>query len=147
VFEYHFYDESFEWMYRDEMRMAQTVAYFTLLAICISLLGLVGLASFMAEQRTKEIGVRKVLGSSVAGIVLLLSKEFSKWVVLAALIAWPTAYFIMKNWLQSFAYRSEITADVFMLTALLALVLALTTVAYQSIRAALADTVKSLRYE
>ncbi len=147
VFEYHFYDESFEWMYRDEMRMAQTVAYFTLLAICISLLGLVGLASFMAEQRTKEIGVRKVLGSSVAGIVLLLSKEFSKWVVLAALIAWPTAYFIMKNWLQSFAYRSEITADVFLLTALLALVLALTTVAYQSIRAALADPVKSLRYE
>lgn len=147
VFEYHFYDESFAWMYRDELRMAQSVAYFTVLAICISLLGLVGLASFMAEQRTKEIGIRKILGSSVAGIVMLLSKEFSKWVMLAALIAWPIGYFIMKNWLQSFAYRSEITAVVFVMTGLGALVLALTTVAYQSIKAALADPVKSLRYE
>ena len=101
----------------------------------------------MAEKKTKEIGIRKVLGATVPNILLLLTKEFTKFVFLANIIAWPVAYFAMNNWLQNFAYRINIGIWTFILSAILALAIALITVSYQSIKAALADPVKSLRYE
>jgi len=120
---------------------------FSVLAILVACLGLFGLASFTAEQRTKEIGIRKVLGASVSNIVVLLTKEFSKWVLLANLIAWPIAYFAMLRWLQNFAYRTRIGVWMFFLAAFLALAIALVTVSYQAVRAALANPARSLRYE
>jgi len=146
-FEYNFLDESLDNLYRPEMRISKIFRYFTILAIFISCLGLFGLASFMAEQRTKEIGIRKVLGASVPGIVLLLSKEFGKWVLVANVIAWPIAWYGMSKWLQNFAYRTNITWTAFIMSAGIALLIALLTVSYQSIKAALANPVQSLRYE
>ena len=146
-FEYNFLDESLDNLYRSEMRISKIFRYFTALAIFISCLGLFGLASFMAEQRTKEIGVRKVLGASVPGIVLLLSKEFGKWVLVANIIAWPIAWYAMSKWLQNFAYRTNITWTTFIISAGIALLIALLTVSYKSIKAALANPVESLRYE
>jgi putative ABC transport system permease protein len=146
-FEYHFLNEDFEEIYKSEGRMGEVFRYFTFLAIFISCLGLFGLASFMAEQRTKEIGIRKVLGASVSGITILLSKEFTKWVVVANAIAWPAAYFAMNKWLQGYAYRVELTLLTFALAGVLALVISVLTVSYQAIRAALANPVDSLRYE
>ena len=121
--------------------------YFALLAILISCLGLFGLASFVAEQRTKEIGIRKALGASVSGIVLLLSKEFTKWVLLANIIAWPIAYYVMAKWLENFAYRMDIGLWVFVLSGTLAFIIAIITVIFQAVKAALANPVDSLRYE
>jgi len=121
--------------------------YFTVLAIFIACLGLFGLASFTAEQRTKELGVRKVLGASVTGLVLLMSKEFAKWVLIANVIAFPIAYVIMNNWLQSFAYRINLTIWIFLATAGVAFAIAILTVSYQSIKASLANPIESLRYE
>jgi putative ABC transport system permease protein len=147
AFEYSFLDQDFEALYRSEERMQAIFSYFAFLAILIACLGLFGLASFMIQQRTKEIGVRKVLGASVTGIVGLLSKEFVKLVLAANLIAWPLAYFVMKRWLQDFAYRVDINVTTFVLAAVLALVIALLTVSYQAIKAALANPVEALRYE
>jgi putative ABC transport system permease protein len=121
--------------------------YFSFLAVLIGCLGLFGMASFTAEQRTKEIGIRKVLGASVPGIIRLLAKEFMLLVILANLIALPVAYFAMNRWLQGFAYRMDIHAWVFVLSAALSLTIALVTVSYQAVRAALANPVDSLRYE
>ena len=98
-------------------------------------------------QRTKEIGVRKVLGASVSGIVLLLSKEFTKWVLLANVVAWPVAYYVMNRWLQNFAYRVHIGPLVFIQSAVMALIIALLTVGYQAVKAAFANPVETLRYE
>ena len=120
---------------------------FSLLAIFVACLGLLGLASFTAEQRTKEIGIRKVLGASVPGIMLLLSKEFVKLVLIANIIAWPIAYYIMGDWLQNFAYRTHIEADTFVLGGLLALAIALLTVSYQALRTAMANPVDALKHE
>ena len=120
-FEYHFLDEDYEQIYWNEQRMGRLFQYFTVLAIIISSLGLFGLASFMAEQRTKEIGIRKVLGASVSGITILLSKEFTKWVIVGNVIAWPVAYLAMKRWLQGFSYRVEISILTFILAGVLAL--------------------------
>jgi putative ABC transport system permease protein len=105
------------------------------------------LASFTAEQRTKEIGIRKALGATVSNIVILLSKEFTKWVLLANIIAWPIAYVAMNRWLQNFAYRINMGLGTFILAALLALIIALLTVGYQAIKTARANPVESLRYE
>jgi putative ABC transport system permease protein len=105
------------------------------------------LASFTAEQRTKEIGIRKILGAKVSGIVLLLSKEFAKWILVANLISWPVAYFLTKKWLQSFAYKMDLGWGIFLVSAVLALAIAIMTVSYQAIRAATANPVTSLRYE
>jgi len=127
--------------------MEKILIFSTIIAIFISCLGLLGLASFTAEQRTKEIGIRKVLGSTVAGVVFLLSKEFIKWVLLANLIAWPVAYFAVHNWLQNFAFRTNIGWEIFLLSGSMALVISLFTVCYQSIKAAVANPVDSLRYE
>ena len=117
------------------------------LAILVACLGLFGLAAFTAEQRTKEIGVRKVLGASTRSIVLLLSKEFANLVIIANLIAWPVAYFAVGDWLQNFAYRVDVTWWVFALAGLTALLIALGTVGYQAIRAALSNPIETLRYE
>ncbi|UCC39732.1 MAG: ABC transporter permease [Candidatus Aminicenantes bacterium] len=146
-FHYVFVDESFDRLYRSEQRMGQVFISFTLIAIFIACLGLFGLASFTAEQRTKEIGIRKVLGASVSNVVLLLSREFTKWVMLANVIAWPFAYFAMNKWLQNFAYRIEVELWIFILSGLIALIIALLTISTKAVRAATADPVDSLRYE
>jgi putative ABC transport system permease protein len=146
-FEYFFLDEEVDKLYGNEEKLSQIFGVFSALAILIACLGLFGLASFLAEQRTKEIGIRKVIGSSLSGIVLLLTREFTTGVAAANLIAWPVAYFAMNRWLQSFAYRISIGLGEFFLSGLLALAIALATVSYQAVRAALANPVDSLRYE
>lgn len=146
-FEYHFLDEDYERIYRTEQRLGELFRYFTFLAIFISCLGLFGLASFMAEQRTKEIGIRKVLGATVSGITLLLSREYTKWVLLANILAWPTAYFAMHKWLEGFAYRVDMSVITFVLAGLLTLFIALLTVSYQAIKASVANPVEVLRQE
>ena len=120
---------------------------FSILAVIIACLGLFGLASFAAAKRTKEIGVRKVFGASIAGIVGILVREFLWLVLIANLLAWPLAYFAMRSWLQGFAYRVSMNARVFLLAGLLTLCIALMTVSYQALRAARANPVDSLRYE
>jgi ABC-type antimicrobial peptide transport system permease subunit len=146
-FEFSFLDEAYDRYYRTEERLGGLLNGFTILAIFISCLGLFGLASYMAEQRTKEIGIRKTLGASINNITALLSKEFLKWVLLSNLIAWPVAYIVIKNWLHNFAYRAALTPWIFVMAGLLALVIAFITVSYQSIRAATANPVDALRYE
>ncbi|KKN14511.1 hypothetical protein LCGC14_0995410, partial [marine sediment metagenome] len=115
--EYVFVDDQFDSLYRSEERLGQLFGYFTALAILIGCLGLFGLTSFTAEQRTKEIGIRKVLGASVPSVIMLLVREFTKWVLLAVLIAWPIGYFVMKTWLQNFHYRISLGFDTFLLAA------------------------------
>lgn len=144
---YFFMDEDFGRQYQQEERLSHIFSGFTGLAIFIACLGLFGLASFITQQRTKEIGVRKVLGASAFGIVVLLSKEFTKLVLVASLIAFPLAYFMMDRWLQDFAYSAGISPVTFILAAVAALLIAWLTVSYQSLKAAIADPVKALRYE
>jgi len=146
-FEYFFLDDAFDRLYRKEQKLAQIFQYFSVLAIFVGCLGLFGLASFVAQQKTKEIGIRKVLGASVAGIVGLISKDFVKLVLVANLIAWPLAYFAMNRWLQGFAYRINIGVEIFLFSGLLALAIALLTVSFQAIKAALTNPVEALRYE
>ncbi|MEZ0610847.1 ABC transporter permease [Fibrella sp. WM1] len=146
-FDYKFADDSFEEQYKSETLIGKLANYFAILAIFIACLGLFGLAMFTAEQRTKEIGVRKVLGASVPSIITLLSKDFLRLVVLSILIASPLAWYAMSQWLQDFKYRIDIEWWVFALAGLLAIGIALLTVSFQSIKAALMDPVKSLRAE
>jgi ABC-type antimicrobial peptide transport system permease subunit len=146
-FEYNFMDEAFDRMYKSDQRTGKLFNIFAGIAIIISCLGLYGLATFTAEQRTKEIGVRKVLGASVGNITALLSKDFLKLVLIGNLIAWPVAWYLMHKWLENFAYQINISFWVFLLAGVLALLIALLTVSYQSIRAALSNPVKSLRSE
>jgi putative ABC transport system permease protein len=146
-FQYYFLDDTFDAQYRADERLSQIFSHFSILAIFIACLGLFGLASYTAEQRTKEIGIRKVLGATISGIVKLLTKEFSKWVIVANIIAWPIAYFAMQKWLQGFAYRTSLSLHIFVLSAVIALAIALLTVSYQALRAAKADPIRSLRYE
>jgi putative ABC transport system permease protein len=146
-FEHFFINEEFETYYNFERRLGNLFTYCSILALLISCMGIFGLASFTAEQRTKEIGIRKVLGASVQGIIYLLSKEFVKWVLVANVIAWPLAYFVMNRWLANFAYRINIGLWIFALSGALALLIALLTVSYQSIKTAIANPITSLRYE
>jgi putative ABC transport system permease protein len=146
-FEYSFLDQDFQKNYEAESRQASLINYFTIVAIIISCLGLFGLATFTAEQRTKEIGIRKVLGASVYGVVALLSKDFLKLVIIAVIIASPLAWWAMNKWLQNFAYQTSIGWQVFALTTLLAVVIAFATISFRAIRAALSNPVKSLRTE
>jgi putative ABC transport system permease protein len=146
-FSYYFVDERFDQQYRSENKLLQLFGYFAFLAIFIACLGLFGLALYTAEQSIKEIGIRKVLGASVSSLVFLFSKEFSKWVLLANVIGWPVAYFAMTKWLENFAYRTSLNLWVFLLAGVIALFIALITVSYHSIKAAVADPVTSLRYE
>jgi len=146
-FSYVFLDESFDRLYRSEQRMGQIFTSFTLMAIFISCLGLFGLASFTADQRTKEIGIRKVLGASVSNVVVLLSRDFTKWVILANVVAWPVAYLVMNKWLQNFAYRISMGVWMFVLSGVIALIIALLTVSTKALKAAVANPADSLRYE
>jgi ABC-type antimicrobial peptide transport system permease subunit len=146
-FTFAFLDESLNSLYESDKRTGTLFHYFTILAIFISCLGLFGLASFMIEQRTKEIGVRKVMGANLPRITVLLTKDFLKWIVAANVIALPIAYFAMQTWLNNFAFRTTVSVWIFVLAASFALVIALATVSYQSIKAARANPVDCLRYE
>ena len=146
-FEYSFLDTDMERQYRADELWGRIVWYSAVLAIAIACLGAFGLTALNLARRTKEIGIRKVLGASVPSIVALLSKEFAGLVLAANLIAWPVAWYSMNRWLQSFAYRIELGPGAFVLGGLLALVIAWLTVSYQAIRAARANPVESLRYE
>jgi len=146
-FSYRFLDDSFDEMYRSEQRVGKIALVFSVLAIFIACLGLFGLATFIAEQRTKEIGIRKVLGASVQGIVQMLSKDFMKLVAIAFVLAAPAAWYFMHKWLQDFAYRINISWWIFVAAGLAALLIALVTVSFQAIRAAISNPVNSLRTE
>jgi putative ABC transport system permease protein len=146
-FEASFLDRGAASLYESETRLGKIFTAFAFLAVFISCLGILGLAAYSAEQRTKEIGVRKVLGSSVAEIVALLAKRFSLWILAANLIAWPMAYYAMNRWLQGFAYRTGLRFDLFVLAGAISLFAAALPILYQSLKAAVADPVKALRYE
>jgi putative ABC transport system permease protein len=146
-FSYRFLDDSFDEMYRAEQRVGKIAIIFSVLAIFIACLGLFGLATFIAEQRTKEIGIRKVLGASVSGITMLLSKDFLKLIFIAALISFPVAWYFMNRWLQDFAYRIKIEWWIFTAAIIIVLLVAMLTVSFQAIKAAIANPVKSLRTE
>ena len=147
AFDYNFLDENLNHLYIAEQRTSKIATTFSLLAILIACLGLLGLAAFITEQRTKEIGIRKVLGASIPSLLFMLCKEFLKWVLIANIIAWPAAYYIMNNWLNNFAYKININISVFLLSCVLAIVIALLTVSSYAIKAAIANPIKSLRYE
>lgn len=146
-FTYEFTDQEYARQYRNEQVVGTLAGYFAFLAILISCLGLFGLAAFTAEQRTKEIGVRKVLGASVTGIVRLLSKDFLKLVVMAIVLASPVAWYVMKQWLQGFAYQIDIEWWMFVLAGAISIAIAILTISFQSVRAAMMNPVRSLRSE
>jgi putative ABC transport system permease protein len=147
TFRYMFYDQAFNRQYASEHRLGTLFTIFGLLSIFISCLGLFGLAAYSVEQRTKEIGIRKVLGATVPAIMLLTTREIIKWVLAAHLIAWPVAWIIMHGWLKEFVYRISLGPLLFILSGVLTLLIALLTVCYQAVKAALTDPVYSLRYE
>ena len=147
LFDYYFLDEKFNEQYGNDKLFGKVFSIFSGFAVLIACLGLLGLSLFATMQRTKEIGVRKVLGASVSNIIVLLSKDFIKLVIIAFLIASPVAWFIMHNWLQDFAYRINISAWIFIAAGMLAVVIALATVSFHAIKAAIANPVKSLRTE
>ena len=120
---------------------------FTGFAIFISCLGLFGLAAYMSGRRTREIGIRKVLGASVSNVVILLSREFTKWVLIANVIAWPVAFYVMNEWLQNYAYRTTIALEIFFFSLILTMAIAFVTVCYQAIKASLVNPIDALRYE
>ncbi|MBT3755431.1 MAG: FtsX-like permease family protein [Candidatus Cloacimonetes bacterium] len=142
-----FLDESYDRIYRDEKKLATLFNLFASLAVIISCLGLFGLASYLAERRTKEIGIRKVLGSSVTNLVYLLTVDFIKWVLVANIIACPIAWYVMHKWLQNYAYHTPLSVELFILTGLITFLIAFITVGYQTIKAANSDPVKALKYE
>ena len=144
---YTFIEDRIANMYRAENRLQKSLQTFAFIAIFIACLGLIGIASYTVERKTKEIGIRKVLGASVSGILTLLSKEFTKWVLFANLLAWPLAYLIMNKWLQNFAYKTKIGIPIFLLTGLIVLLIAFITVSYQSVRAAIVSPVETIKYE
>jgi len=147
LFNYYFLDEKFNAQYKDEQLFGKAFSIFSVFAIFIACLGLLGLSLFATTQRTKEIGVRKVLGASVSNIVMLLSKDFIRLIIIAFVIASPVAWWIMHNWLQDFAYRINISWWIFFAAGLLAVIIALATISFQAIKAAIANPVKSLRTE
>jgi putative ABC transport system permease protein len=146
-FEYKFLDETIAAQYKAEQRTSSIVKIASGLSIFIACMGLFGLATLAVTRRTKEIGIRKVLGANVPGIVALLSKEFAKLIILAAIVAFPLAWWFMNDWLKDFAYRVSINWWVFVLAGFSALIIALMTISIQSIKAAIANPVKSLRTE
>ncbi len=146
-FEHFFLDTDFDRQYRADEQTGNIFGIFTFLGLFIACLGLLGLASFTAEGRNKEIGIRKVLGASVGGIVLLLSRQFTKWILLANCIAWPVAYYFMDRWLKNFAFRIDMGVWIFVLSGIFVLFIAVLTVCYHTIKAAISNPVDSLRYE
>lgn len=145
--EYEFLDERLDTLYQAEQRMENIAKSISLLAIFLSCLGLLGLAVFTVEQRTKEIGIRKVLGASVPGILLLLTREFAKWILAANVIAWPIAYLVTKHWLENFAHRTSIGLWMFVFSGLITFLIALLTVSFQAVKVSLTNPVNSLRCE
>jgi putative ABC transport system permease protein len=146
-FEYQFMDQSFDDLYKDDLRISKLVLLFSCISIIISALGLFGLATFVAEQKTKEIGIRKVMGASVTRITIMLSKDFVMLVLIAFVIAAPIAYWAMSRWLQNFAYKIDLSWWIFVSAGILAVLIAVITISGQAIRAALANPVNSLRTE
>lgn len=146
-FSYNFLNDNLQKLYAADQRTSEIASAFSILAIFIACLGLLGLAAFITEQRTKEIGIRKVLGASVPEVIALLSVQFAKWVLIANAIAWPLAYYVMNNWLKNFAYRTDISLWIFIVSGALALIVALLTVGSRAIKAATANPIESLRYE
>jgi len=140
-------NDEFENMYRSEQRSGKIFISFAVLAILIACLGLFGLAAYAAEHRTKEIGIRKVLGATVSNIVSMLSKDFLKLVLIASLIAFPVAWWFMNKWLEDFVYRINISWWVFILASFVSIFIAIVTVSFQAIKAAIANPVKNLRTE
>ena len=145
--QYDFLDDLFASLYRSEENLGQLLTVFSVLAIFIAYLGLFGLVLYTTEQRTKEIGIRKTLGASVLNVVVLLGKDFTKWILLANIIAIPVGYFIVSKWLEQYAYRIGINLYIFLLACGLSLIVAFLTVSYQTIKAAIANPVDSLKYE
>jgi putative ABC transport system permease protein len=145
--DFHFLDDDYDNLYRTERRMGKIFGYFSLLAIIISCLGLIGLSSFMTERRTKEIGIRKINGAKSIEIFSLLSREYIIWVSISILIACPIAWYTMPKWLQNFAYRINISWWIFALAGFVALIIAFLTVSFQSYKAAGKNPVEALRYE
>jgi ABC-type antimicrobial peptide transport system permease subunit len=146
-FTYQFADDQFNNMFLNEALIGKLSRVFAALAILISCLGLFGLATYTAERRTKEIGIRKVLGASVSGITTLLSKDFLQLVAISCIVAFPVAWWIMHNWLQNYKYRIEISWWIFLASGISAILIALITISFQSVKAAIANPVKSLRTE
>ncbi len=145
--DYSFFDDEYDTLYQNEQKTRQMYIVFTFLAVFIACLGLFGLAAFMVERRTQEIGVRKVLGASVSDIIAMLCREFSIWVIMANIVAWPLAWITMSQWLGNFAYRISINPLLFIIAGALALAIALLTVSYQAVKAATTNPVDTLRYE
>jgi putative ABC transport system permease protein len=145
--EYRFFDDVFDLAYRAEQKLGRLFVTCAAMAIFIACLGLFGLVAFIAELRTKEIGIRKVMGATVSNIIQLLSLQFLKWILLANIIAWPLAYYAMHKWLQNFAFRVNLGIGVFAVSTFIALFIALATVSYQSIKSATTNPVNSLRHE
>ncbi len=145
--EYSFFDDNFNELYQSEIQSEKVFTIFAILAVIIACLGLFGLTAFTAEQRKKEIGIRKVLGATITNIVAMLSKEFLLLIVVANVIAWPVSYYLMHKWLEDFAYKTEIGIGVFLISGLAVLVIALITISFQAINAAVSNPVNSLRHE
>jgi len=146
-FEFRFLDEDINDLYKSDRKVNTLINISTFLAIFIACLGLFGMASYTAEQRTKEIGIRKVFGASIPSIFFLLSQQFSKWIIASNIIAWPLAYFLMKKWLSSFAYHASPNLFIFIFAAVIVLIIAMITVSFQTLKAALANPINSLRHE
>ena len=146
-FEYHFMDEDYNKLYSAELRLGKVMNLFSTVAIILACLGLFGLSSYTAQQRFKEIGIRKVLGASVSSIVIALSKDFIKLSLIAIVIAFPVAWWAMTKWLQDFVYRTDMTWGIYFIAAFVTVLLAVITVSIHATKAAFANPVKSLRTE
>ena len=146
LFEQTFLDDRINQLYESEMKMQKIFIVFSILSIFIACMGLFGLAAFTAESRTKEIGIRKVLGASTVSAIMLLSKEFIKWIILANIVAWPLAWFIMNRWLQNFAFKANIGWIVYLFAFAITTIIAFSTFSFQAIKAARANPVDSIKH-
>ncbi|MEZ5084344.1 MAG: FtsX-like permease family protein [Bacteroidales bacterium] len=146
-FEYFMQQSKYEEMYTNEVNMGRLFIYFSILALFIAALGLLGLSSYLAEQRTKEIGIRKVLGSSVKQIIVLVTKDFSKWVLIAVIIAIPLTYIVMEYWLGNFAFHTHISWTIFLISGIIAFLIAYLTILSQALRASKNNPLEALKYE
>ena len=146
-FEYFFFDDHLKELYKTEQRTNGIFMLFSALSILIAFMGLLGLISFITEQRKKEIGIRKTFGSTSLNIVLLISKDILKLIVIASVISWPIVYYVMNNWLQDFSYRIGISYVMFIIIPILTIILSLLTVIYQTLKAAMKNPAETLRYE